>query len=108
MLTKIDVEGLECRGIEKTLRDYSAAVITECARAHLERADSSVEELFGFTQDHGYAGYHIGEHRRRLRRPRLTLELVDSVPMSTWDKFSETILWLLPDGPFAEVVSPKR
>lgn len=74
---KIDVEGFEpyvIRGLSDTLRRLQPVVLTETIANHLERADSSLEELFAFMRDRGYEGFNIqtkrvtGRHCLRLSK----------------------------------------
>lgn len=62
MFIKIDVEGFECRvlaGLKKTLAARKPAVMTEVLPKHLERAGSSVKELFEMMTALGYSAFSI-------------------------------------------------
>jgi FkbM family methyltransferase len=99
MVMKIDVEGFEChvlRGLDRTLRSRRPVVMTEALPWILERAGSSIGELFRMMQGYGYRGYELGKTRRSMRY-RLTL-----APIASESELREPDLaWVHPASPHA-------
>jgi FkbM family methyltransferase len=61
-LIKIDVEGFETNvicGLSKTVERWSPIIITEVESGHLERANSSVEDLRSVMERLGYKGFEL-------------------------------------------------
>jgi len=93
---KIDVEGYECRvlrGMAATLTRLRPAVVTETIAGHLERAGSSLDELFALMRGHGYEPFALEVPRRVFRR-RLVLRPVRDVAALKADE----VAWLEPGG----------
>jgi len=98
-LIKIDVEGFEtnvlrgCRGI---MQRWKPAIVTEAVKEHLERAGSSLEDLFSLMQAEGYAGYQL------LTEARFTRHVLTLKPVANAAVFKgEDILWLHPESEIA-------
>lgn len=94
-LLKIDVEGFECRtlrGFERVLRENRPAVVIEAIDVQLQRAGSSLTELFDLLRGHGYRGFALRSRRRLLSRDLL------ADPVSEPGQATDNLLWLHPDG----------
>lgn len=69
-LIKVDVEGFEpraLRGMSQTLNRFKPLVTTEVIESWLQRAGSSINELFQLMRGFGYRGYGLATERRGLR-----------------------------------------
>ncbi len=93
-LIKIDVEGYEFEalaGLEKTLAQHHCPVITEVVDGYLKRAGNTREQLMGFMENLGYAGYQMTTRRRWFRHRLHLLPMPENanVPMKSTD-----VLWL--------------
>lgn len=101
-LIKIDVEGYEphaLRGLAQTLRIHKPILITEVNRHWLERAGSSVAELFSLLHEFTYVGSTIDVRRGRFGRP-LKLE------PATANIESANVVWVQPTSPMASRLAP--
>ncbi|HYE61211.1 MAG TPA: FkbM family methyltransferase [Phycisphaerales bacterium] len=99
MAIKIDVEGFECRVLKGLTRTLSRRplVLTEAVPQWLERAGSSIAELFELMTSRGYSASAIGAARRPLQH-RLTLRPV----AAAGDLRDTDLLWIHPESPFAK------
>lgn len=93
-LMKIDVEGFELRavrGMEQTLRRWGCPVIMEMDEHHLQRAHTSVAEVYALMSSMGYVPFRIGTRRRGLRHA-LELTLISGAE-GLADKQCHDVLW---------------
>jgi len=98
-LLKIDVEGFECRtlrGFDRVLRENRPAIVIEAIEVQLQRAGSSLAELFDLLGGHGYRGYALRSARRFHARDLL----VD--PLAGPAEATDNLLWLHPEGVHVE------
>ena len=99
---KIDVEGFEpyvIQGLEQTIRRHKPVVLTEVFAEYLERANSSVEELFTLMQDYGYTGYNM-DVKRAFGPHRLQLSQVSP------DRIADNVVWLHRDNNLSKQLQP--
>jgi FkbM family methyltransferase len=97
-LIKIDVEGFETKalkGLLETLKQHHPMVVVETVEAHLRRAGSSADEMFGLLLGLGYKPYALSSKRDGVRH-RLQL-----VPLSKPSDIGSAndVLWVHPQGP---------
>lgn len=100
---KIDAEGFELRilrGFQRTVEALRPAIVTECVDAHLERAETSREELFGYLESLGYAGCVIDTERRGIAQ-RLVRFPCREAPDERYAGHETNVLWIHPDSAFA-------
>jgi FkbM family methyltransferase len=99
---KIDVEGFEpyvIQGLDCTIRRQKPVVLTEAFPEHLERAGSSVEELFTLMHDYGYTGFNI-DAKRGIGPHRLQLSRVSRA------KITDNVVWLHRDNNLSSRLEP--
>jgi FkbM family methyltransferase len=99
---KIDVEGFEpyvIQGLDRTIRRHKPVVLTEVFAEYLERAGSSVEELFTLMHDYGYTGFNM-DAKRVIGPHRLQL-----CPVSP-DRIADNVVWLHRDNNLSEQLQP--
>lgn len=95
---KIDVEGFEVnviKGFSQTLQKFRPGVLTEVVGSHLERAGSSVAELFSVMGGFGYEGFNL-EVQRHGFGDRLKLSKAQ-VGNTTDD-----VVWLHSESPLCD------
>jgi FkbM family methyltransferase len=101
-LVKLDVEGFETRairGLERTLTNTRAMVVTEVLPEWLERAGSSTHELFALMRGLGYQSFELTTRRRCLRHH---LALIGVEHPSELKRAN--VLWLPESGPRVEIL----
>jgi hypothetical protein len=74
------------------LRENRPAIVIEAIEVQLQRAGSSLRELFDLLAGHGYRGYAL-RSRRRFQSRNLVLDLVTRPQDAT-----DNLVWLHPDG----------
>ena len=95
-VVKIDVEGFEgrvLRGMPRVLSRFKPAVVAETVPSLLERAGSSLDEVFGLMRSHGYEAFDLSTRRRMLRHD-LRLGKHDEGGAGS----ENNTVWLHPDG----------
>ena len=93
---KVDAEGFETRvlrGLTKVIERTQPAVITEVEPDVLRAAGSSVEELFGVMNRHGYDAYDI-----TLRPTYFSEDLLLTPAVSPAEVSTNNVVWLHPSG----------
>lgn len=96
-LMKLDLEGYEChalRGMVGTLRRDHPMLITEINPYCLNRAGSSVNELYELLSDKGYNAYRIESRETRWRYRLRLIEVHHPSELTSTDA-----LWIANDDP---------
>lgn len=99
---KIDVEGFEpyvIQGLDRTIRSQKPVVIMEVVADYLERAGSSVEELFTLMHDYGYTGFNM-DAKRAIGPHRLQLSQVSRA------RITDNVVWLHRDSNLSSQLEP--
>jgi len=101
-LIKLDVEGFETKalnGLLETLKRHRSMVVVETVEAHLRRAGSSSDELFGLMHGLGYRAYALSSKREGMRHGLALTPVVKPSDLGT----ATDLLWTHPEGPSAGV-----
>ena len=105
---KIDVEGFELfvlQGMSQAINRWKPAILLEVERRYLERAGTSVEELFAFLRDRGYSAYDVSAAYERKSGHRLLLKPVPDIGAYNLIEGTPDLLWL-PHGDLR--ISPRE